>query len=58
MLLLHMQNGQDVLSLLDVWPPTFTQIPESLTGQEKTEMAGRLESGGLPTAAEWDERRT
>jgi hypothetical protein len=58
MLLLRMQDGQDVFSLLDIWPATFTQIPESLTVQKKTEIAGRLEDGGLPTAAEWDVHKT
>jgi len=58
MLLLRTRDGQDVFSLLDVWPATFTQIPEGLTVQEKTEVAGRLEGGGLPTAAEWEDRTT
>jgi hypothetical protein len=58
MLLLRMRDGQDVLSLLDVWPATFMQIPEALTVQQKTEIASRLECGGLPTAVEWDNRRT
>lgn len=55
MLLLRMRDGQDVFSLLDVWPATFTQIPEALTVQEKTKIAGRLQGGGLPTAVEWDD---
>ena len=54
MLLLRMRDGQEVFSLLDIWPPTFMQIPESLTIREKTELAHRLEGGGLPTAAEWE----
>jgi hypothetical protein len=54
MLLLRMRDGQEVFSLLDIWPPTFMQIPESLTAREKTVLARRLESGGLPTAAEWE----
>lgn len=58
MLLLRMRDGQDVYSLLDIWPATFTQIPESLTVQEKTEIAGRMEGGGLRTAAEWDDHKT
>ncbi len=58
MLLLRMRDGQDVFSLLDIWPATFTQIPESLTVQKKTEIAGRLEGGGLPTAAEWHDHKT
>ncbi|WP_345530655.1 hypothetical protein, partial [Actinoplanes utahensis] len=49
MLLLHMQDGQEVFSLLDIWPPTFMQIPESLTIQAKTELARRLEGERLPT---------
>ncbi|MEU7909341.1 hypothetical protein [Actinoplanes sp. NPDC049118] len=58
MLLLRMRDGQDAFSLLDIWPATFTQIPESLTVQEKTEIAGRLEAGGLPTATERDVHKT
>jgi hypothetical protein len=57
MVLLRMHDGQEVFSLLDIWPPTFTQIPELLTVQQKTEVAGRLEAGGLPTAADWDDLR-
>lgn len=53
MLLLRMRDGQGRFSLLDIWPPTFMQVPESLTIQEKTELAHRLEGGELPTAAEW-----
>ena len=53
MLLLRMRDGQEVFSLLDIWPPTFMQIPESLTIQEKMDLTRRLEGGELPTAAEW-----
>ncbi len=49
-----MRDGQEVFSLLDIWPPTFMQLPESLTAQEKTALARRLEDGGLPTAAQWE----
>jgi hypothetical protein len=45
MVLLRMHDGQEVFSLLDIWPPTFTHVPESLTVQQKTEVAGRLEGG-------------
>jgi hypothetical protein len=58
MLLLRMSDGHEVFSLLDIWPPTFLRIPESLTTQEKTELARRLEGGGLPTAVEWEARET
>ncbi|GAA0367302.1 MULTISPECIES: hypothetical protein [Micromonospora] len=54
MLLLRMRDGQEVFSLLDIWPPTFLQLPESLTAQEKTALARRLQDGGLPTAAQWE----
>jgi hypothetical protein len=45
MLLLRMRDGQEVFSLLGIWPPTFMQIPELLTIHEKTELA-RSSSGG------------
>lgn len=58
MLLLRMRDGQDVFSLLDIWPAAFMRIPDSLTVQEKTEIAGRLEGGELPTVAEWHDHKT
>ncbi|GAA2522832.1 hypothetical protein [Pilimelia columellifera] len=52
-LLLQMRDVQQVFSLLDVWPPTFDRIPESLSRAEKTTIATLLLDGTLITAAQW-----
>ncbi|MDO3703297.1 hypothetical protein Q3W71_16615 [Micromonospora sp. C28SCA-DRY-2] len=53
MLLLTMRDGQEVFSLLDIWPPSFDQLPEALDLTTKQAIVQRLECGGLPTQAQW-----
>ncbi|MET8092878.1 hypothetical protein [Micromonospora sp. NPDC005220] len=55
MLLLTMRDGQQVFSLLDVLPTSFEDLPEGLDPATKTEVARRLEGGGLLTQAQWAE---
>ncbi|MGV9976544.1 hypothetical protein ACWDUH_02570 [Micromonospora wenchangensis] len=53
MLLLTVRDGQQVFSLLDVLPASFEGLPETLDAATKTEIAHRLERGGLLTQAQW-----
>lgn len=53
MLLLTMRDGQEVFSLLDVWPASFDHLPETLDSTTKRAIAHRLDYGGLPTSAQW-----
>ncbi|WP_406079210.1 hypothetical protein [Micromonospora sp. NBC_00858] len=53
MLLLTTRDGQQVLSLLDVLPASFEDLPETLDAAAKTEVTHRLELGGLLTQAQW-----
>ncbi|RIV30260.1 hypothetical protein [Micromonospora radicis] len=53
MLLLKLRDGQQVFSLLDVLPTSFEALPETLDRATKTEIARRLEHGGLLTQAQW-----
>ncbi|MEV6374790.1 hypothetical protein [Micromonospora musae] len=53
MLLLTMRDGQEVFSLLDVWPASFGHLPETLDSATKHAIAYRLDYGGLPTSAQW-----
>ncbi|WP_430502997.1 hypothetical protein ACQRWP_15820 [Micromonospora trifolii] len=53
MLLLAMRDGQQVMSLLDVLPASFEDLPETLDAATKTEVARRLEYGSLLTQAQW-----
>lgn len=55
MLLLTVRDGQQVFSLLDVLPASFEDLPETLDAAMKTEVAHRLNCGGLPTQAQWSE---
>ncbi|MET7671585.1 hypothetical protein [Micromonospora luteifusca] len=51
--MLTMHDGQQVFSLLDVLPASFEDLPETLDATTKTEVAHRLEHGGLLTQAQW-----
>ncbi|MEV0431294.1 hypothetical protein [Micromonospora sp. NPDC050495] len=53
MLLLTMRDGQEIFSLLDVWPASFDRLPETLDSATKRAIAYRLDYGGLPTSAQW-----
>ncbi|MEG3632580.1 hypothetical protein [Micromonospora palythoicola] len=53
LLLLTVRDGQQVVSLLDVLPTSFKQLPETLDAATKTEAAHRMEHGGLLTQAQW-----
>lgn len=53
MLLLTVRDGQQIVSLLDVLPTSFEGLPESLDAATKTDIAHRLEQGGLLTQAQW-----
>jgi hypothetical protein len=52
-LLLTVRDGQEVLSLLDIWPPSFDELPETLDVATKSAIAHRSLQGGLPTQAQW-----
>ncbi|MEU8387493.1 hypothetical protein [Micromonospora sp. NPDC048843] len=52
-LLLTMRDGQEVFSLLDTWPPSFGEIPDTLSPATKEAIAHRLERGQLLTSAQW-----
>jgi len=52
-LLLTMRDGQEVFSLLDVWPASFDRLPETLDSATKRAVAHRLDYEGLPTCAQW-----
>jgi hypothetical protein len=56
MLLLTMRDGEQVVSLLDVLPASFEELPETLDATTKTEVAQQLEHGGLLTQAQWVDR--
>ncbi|WP_406080908.1 hypothetical protein [Micromonospora sp. NBC_00858] len=53
MLLLRVRDGQEVFSLLDIWPASFDQLPESLDAATKSAISYRLQFGGLLTQAQW-----
>ncbi|SCL26353.1 hypothetical protein GA0070616_3291 [Micromonospora nigra] len=53
MLLLTVQDGQQIFSLLDVLPASFEDLPETLDAATKTKIAHRLEHGDLLTQAQW-----
>ncbi|MEU8265272.1 hypothetical protein AB0C02_32285 [Micromonospora sp. NPDC048999] len=53
MLLLTMRDGQEVFSLLDVWPASFDHLPETLDSATRRAIVHRLDYGGLPTSAQW-----
>ncbi|MEU3457264.1 hypothetical protein ABZ671_27225 [Micromonospora sp. NPDC006766] len=53
MLLLTMRDGQEVFSLLDVWPASFDHLPETLDSAAKRAIAHRLDHGWLPASAQW-----
>ncbi|MEV0265842.1 hypothetical protein AB0I49_31530 [Streptomyces sp. NPDC050617] len=53
-LLLTVSTGEQLLSLLDVLPATFDQIPETLDAASKTEIARRMERA--MSVREWTER--
>jgi hypothetical protein len=53
MLLLTVRDDQEIFSLLDVWPPSFDQLPETLEAGAKSAIVRRLLQGNLPTQAEW-----
>ncbi|GHJ16015.1 MULTISPECIES: hypothetical protein [unclassified Micromonospora] len=42
-----------MFSLLDVWPPSFDEIPDTLNQAAKATIAYRLEHGQLLTSAQW-----
>jgi hypothetical protein len=52
-LLLTLRDDQEVFSLLDVWPQTFEQLPETLDAETKSTISQRLLQGNLPTQAQW-----
>ncbi|MFD6637145.1 hypothetical protein ACFWDN_15155 [Micromonospora chalcea] len=56
MLLLTVRDGQEVFSLLDVWPASFDRLPETLDRGAKQAVADRLNNGNLPTQAQWAHR--
>ncbi|GAA4568082.1 hypothetical protein GCM10023176_21790 [Micromonospora coerulea] len=58
MLLLTMRDAQEVFSLLDVWPASFDQLPETLDRATKQAVAHRLDYGKLPTQAQWADLNT
>lgn len=47
------RDGQQVFSLLDILPTSFEGLPETLDAATKTEIAHRLERGGLLAQAQW-----
>ncbi|MCT9932929.1 hypothetical protein N5079_22230 [Planotetraspora sp. A-T 1434] len=55
MLLLTLRDGQQVFSLLDVLPASFTALPENLDRATKTRIAQRLQTP-MQTVAEWSQR--
>jgi hypothetical protein len=58
MLLLTMRDGQEVFSLLDVWPASFDRLPDTLDPATKDAIAHRQEHGRLPTSAQWADFNT
>jgi hypothetical protein len=52
-LLLKLHDDQEVFSLLDVWPPSFEQLPETIDAETKSTISHRLLEGNLPTQAQW-----
>jgi hypothetical protein len=56
MLLLVARGGEQVFSLLDVLPTSFDSLPENLSAETKNEVIHKLNHGGLPTQAEWDDQ--
>ncbi|WP_122982441.1 hypothetical protein [Actinoplanes teichomyceticus] len=52
-LLLKLHDGHEVFSLLDVWPPSFERLPETLDAGTKSAISHRLTRGNLPTQAQW-----
>lgn len=48
-----MRDGQEVFSLLDTWPPSFDEIPDTLSPATKDAIAHRLERGQLLASAQW-----
>jgi hypothetical protein len=57
-LLLTMRDGQEVFSLLDVWPASFDQLPDTLHPATTHALAHRLEYGQLLTSAQWADLNT
>lgn len=54
--LLTVTTGERILSLLDVLPATFGEIPESLDAASKTDIARRMDRA--QSQREWAERLT
>jgi hypothetical protein len=52
-LLLKLRDDQEVVSLLDIWPPSFEQLPETLDAETKSAISHRLLQENLPTQAQW-----
>ncbi|MGW8646897.1 hypothetical protein [Micromonospora sp. D75] len=53
MLLLTVRDGQEIFSLLDVWPASFDRLPETLDWAAKQAIVDRLNHGELSTQAQW-----
>ncbi|MEU4440449.1 hypothetical protein [Micromonospora chalcea] len=53
MLLLTVRDGQEIFSLLDVWPASFDRLPETLDRAAKQAIVDRLNHGELSTQAQW-----
>ena len=52
-LLLALREGDQVLSLLDLMPEDFATVPETLTQEEKREVAERMSAAR--SVAEWQQ---
>jgi len=52
-LLLKLPDDQEIFSLLDVWPPSFEALPETLDAETKSTISHQLLEGNLPTQAQW-----
>lgn len=53
-LLLTVRTGEEVLSLLDVWPASFEELAETLDTTAKTDIAARMKRA--LSLREWAER--
>ena len=51
-LLLTLRHDHEIFSLLDVWPPSFEALPETLDAETKSAISHRLLEGNLPTQAQ------
>ncbi|HEY0534341.1 MAG TPA: hypothetical protein VGD29_22375 [Actinoplanes sp.] len=52
-LLLKLHDDQEIFSLLDVWPPSFEALAETLDAETKSAISHQLLEGNLPTQAQW-----